>query len=497
MWAILNYIFRNKFSSQTDQIPDKLTCNSGQHISDPVRILDTLNEYFTTIAEKLKNDLLQQNGNRIPPETTISEADSSIRMVPTTRKEIKDIITNLKNDSATGLDKISTKILKDLSEDLNPHLVRTINKLMKQGEFLTTFKTARIVALHKDGAKDCPGNYRPIAIISNLSKIYEKILYNRIYNYLNDSNFFDEKQFGFLPHSNTTSAALSATSRIRTSMDKGCFTASIFIDVSKAFDCVDHAILQKKLLISGIRGNAYKIIQDYLFGRTQVVSTSTRKSPPRFMTHGIPQGSALSSLLFLIYINDILKLPLKGHLQLYADDAILTYSDHDFQRMQRNMREDLNLIYDWFYANLLSFNIRKTKYIIFYQKNKNIPNPDPLIVRNAEIERVTKTKYLGLILDEKLSWNEHIEYIKTKIRPFISMLRRTSYVLPSTTRLSVYHSYIHCHLSYLISVWGYTGTTRLEELTRFQNKAIRLIYWQEYRQGLSTDDLYKKYNILK
>jgi hypothetical protein len=198
----------------------------------------------------------------------------------------------------------------------------------------------------------------------------------------------------------------------------------------------------------------------------------------------------------LMVIN-ILKLPLEGHLQLYADDAILIYSDHDFQRMQRNMREDLNLIYDWFYANLLSFNIRKTKYIIFYQKNKNIPNPDPLIVRNAEIERVTKTKYLGLILDEKLSWNEHIEYIKTKIRPFISMLRRTSYLLPSTTRLSVYHSHIHCHLSYLISVWGYTGSTRLEELTRFQNKAIRLIYWQEYRQGLSTDDLYKKYNILK
>jgi len=391
-------------------------------------------------------------------------------MTPTSRREIKNIISNLRNDSAAGLDKISSRILKNLSDDLNPHLVRTINKQMRQGEFLTSFKATRIVALHKDGPKNSPGNYRPIAIISNLSKIYEKIIYNRVFNFLNDISFFDEKQFGFLPHSNTTSAALSAVSKIKKSMDKGCFTASIFIDVSKAFDCVDHSILLHKLYQSGIRGPAHKIIQDYLFGRTQIVSSSFGKSPPRFMTHGVPQGSSLSALLFLIYINDILKLPLKSYLQLYADDAILIYSDLDFHRMQQNMKEDLNTIYDWFYTNLLSFNVRKTKYVIFCQKNKQIPSPDPLCVHGSTVERVTRIKYFGLILDDKFNWNEHISHIKSKIRPFLSMLRRTSYLLPPATRLSVYYSHIHCHLTYLASVWGFAGNTRIEELVRFQNK---------------------------
>jgi hypothetical protein len=454
-------------------------------------------EYFATIAENLKENLLDENFNQPTTLTMTYDSDRSILMYPTTRTEIKSIIDGLKNDAASGLDACSSKILKKLSDDLSPFLVRAVNKSMRDGRFPTGFKAARIVAIHKGGNKLDPGNYRPIAVLSCLSKIFERVLYNRIANFLEGTDFFDSNQFGFLPRSSTTSAALAAVSRIRMSLDKGCYTAAIFIDVSKAFDCVDHSILLTKLFRCGVRGNGFKIIQDYLFARTQVISSSQGESSSKFMTRGVPQGSSLSALLFLIYINDIFELPLKGHLQLYADDAILIYSESDYDELQRHMKEDLLKIYDWFYNNLLSFNVSKTKYIIFNPKNKNIPQPNRLLVRGAEIERVRCIKYLGLMIDEKMDWTEHISYIKTKIRPFLAMLRRTTYLIPSSTRLSVYYSYIHCHLTYLAPLWGYTTNTRLDELTRFQNKAIRLIFWQDYRGGTNTEDLFRKYHILR
>jgi hypothetical protein len=159
----------------------------------------------------------------------------------------------------------------------------------------------------------------------------------------------------------------------------------------------------------------FKIIQDYLFARTQVISLSRGESSSKFMTRGVPQGS-LSALLFLIYIKDIFELSLRGHLQLYADDAILIYYESNYDELQRHMREDLLKIHNWFYNNLLSFNFNKTKYIIFNPKNKKIPQPNRLQVRGAEIERVRYTKHLGVMIDEKMDWSEHISYIKTKIR---------------------------------------------------------------------------------
>jgi hypothetical protein len=174
-----------------------------------------------------------------------------------------------------------------------------------------------------------------------------------------------------------------------------------------------------------------------------------RESSSKFMIRGNPQGSSLSALLFLIlYINDIFELPLRGHLQLYDDDAILILN---YDELQRHMREYLLKIHDWFYKNLLSFNVSKTKYIIFNPKNKNIPQsqPNQFLVRGAEIERGKYTKYLGLRIDDKMNWSARISYIKTKIRPFLVMLRRNTYLIPSSTRLSVYYSFIQCHLTYL------------------------------------------------
>jgi hypothetical protein len=171
---------------------------------------------------------------------------------------------------------------------------------------------------------------------------------NRIVNFFAGTDFFDFNLFGFLPRSSTTSGALAAFSRIRMSLDRGCYTAAIFIDFSKAFDCVDHSILLTKLFRFGVHRNGFQIIQDYLSARSQVISSSRGESSSKCMTHGVSQGSSLSALLY-----DIFELPLRGHLQLYADDAILIYSESNYDELQRHMREDLLKIHDWFYNNFL------------------------------------------------------------------------------------------------------------------------------------------------
>ena len=215
------------------------------------------------------------------------------------------------------------------------------------------------------------------------------------------------------------------------------------------------------------------------------------RSEYQYVRHGVPQGSTLSSILFLLFINDIFDLRLRGKLQLFADDAILIHANKNCLRLHQ-------LINEWFYENLLTLNVEKTKFIFFKTRNKPLTELPPVFIDGTEIERVSHNKYLGLMLDEQLNWGHHISLIRKTVNPYLCMLRRTAYLLPSCTRLSVYYSYIHCHFMYLISLWGFTTDYNLTDLQVLQNKAIRAIFWQEYQEpSVNTDSLFNKYRILK
>lgn len=216
------------------------------------------------------------------------------------------------------------------------------------------------------------------------------------------------------------------------------------------------------------------------------------------IAHAVPQGSRLSTLLFLIYVNDIFDLPIKAYMQLYADDILLIYTAQDKRTLFDDATGDLELIHDWFYHNLLSFNITKSKYMIVAPKGKDTETTLTLAVKGQRMERVETYKYLGLVIDSRLTWEPHVDLIKGKIKPFLALLRRTASMLPTEIKLSVYYAYIHSLLTCLSSVWGSTGSTRIMELERLQNKAVRFIFWREYRgSGTSTRDLFRKYNILR
>ena len=388
--------------------------------------------------------------------------------------------------------------MKKIGDIFIEAMTGAINRSLKEATFPDTFKVARVTPIFKGGDSTKCSNYRPVSIIPNPSKIPETVIYNRLEQFARENNLIHENQFGFMKGSSTISAVLTAVYKCIDSVEAKRSTALIFIDIQKAFDCVDHALLLEKLEQLGIRGQMFEILRNYLFARRQKVRAGGHSSEYRYTRCGIPQGSVLSTLLFILFINDVFRLSLRGHLQLFADDAVLVYSCPDLTTLARDMEHDLEALYNWFYNNMLTFNTSKTKYMIIQQTGLVVDTFPTISVRSIPVERVYIYKYLSLLIDHRLRWTEHVDFVKSKIRPFLAVLRRCSYLVPECSKLSLYYSSVHSHFLYLLSIWGVTAVSRLEELARMQNKAIRYIFWREYHHGgLSTADLYRKYRILK
>lgn len=500
MWQAMKYIFRKK-STNANDLPSTLATEDESETTNPQIIVETFSDYFTNVGDQI-NENLAQTFNHLPRSTTqLQEMNASIHLYNTNQDELNKIIKALKTNAAAGIDGICAKDLKAVSTSLAKALVTPINECLRRGTFPSTLKETKIKAIYKGkGSKKKCTNYRPISVISNLSKILEKLLYQRFYDFLINQNVISERQFGFLPLSSTTTAALHAITRIQKSLDNQDMlsTAALFIDVAKAFDSVNHSLLLDKLQSTGIRGKAYAIIEDYLFGRKQVVQAGELISNNKFMRHGVPQGSSLSSLLFLVYVNDCLKLNFHGCIQMYADDTVIVYSCKDDQELYNEMQNDLNLINNWMYNNHMSFNATKTEYILFKKKTQQSRILPPIYINGIPINKTSQARYLGLVIDDTLTWKPHIDYIKKTLIPYIYVLRQTRYLMPMNTKLSLYYSYIHSHLSYMSAIWGYANTTYQRQLQVLQNKAIRNLFWQEYRDAQTdTNDLYQRHSILK
>lgn len=498
LWQVIRYILTNKKSSSSKKLPSEIQTSNGVMLTDPQAISDELVDFFSNVAEDLKTNLLQSNNYRPIMNTLTKSLDCSIRLTPTNPTEVSKVIRDLKIKSAMGFDYVSPRFIKYNNKIMSEQLAFGNNEMFKSGCFPETFKKARLSCIFKNGDARCCTNYRPVSVLPAMTKVSEKLLYDRIFKFLNNNNFFHPNQFGFIPETNTTGAALYAINNIIEAIESRNVAITLFIDVSKAFDCVNHALLLDKLSSIGISGKCFDLISSYLFGRTQCMQNENVTSHERPIRHGVPQGSRLSALLFLIYINDIFEIELEGQMQLYADDIMIIYKGKDVEHMSEIISRDLIKLNDWFYNNLLSFNTSKTKYMIIAPKNKRIEQSAVIVVNGCPIERVYSYKYLGLIFDHKLMWNDHVSYIKKKLKPILALFRKTSYLLPSCTKLSVYYSHFHTHLTYMASVWGATADVRLAEIERMQNKAIRFIFWHEYRHGgLSTDEIYAKHRILK
>jgi hypothetical protein len=346
--------------------------------------------------------------------------------------------------------------------------------LFDRGEFPDCLKIAKIFPVHKEGDRREANNYRPIAVLPILSKIFEITINNRIIDFLTKKNILNKNQFGFTKGSSTASAVINLIHHIINGLEKKKKTASLFIDLRKAFDCVNHRILLKHLWKIGFRGKAHALLTSYLMNRRQFVRIGETDGNILINKCGVPQGSILGPTLFLIYINSIFDLELSGKIQLYADDAVLTYTENSDDDLYIAMSTDLRILNEWFIQNRLTINAKKTQFIKFKSKNSPITDNFNFIqFANEKIYSTENYKYLGLWIDANLNFGFHITAIKKRVAPIVGALwRMRRHVTPDILN-NIYFAYVHSHISYLISLWGMTGVTRLHAIEVLQNKALK------------------------
>lgn len=339
-------------------------------------------------------------------------------------------------------------------------------------------KLARVIALYKKGDDTLPSNYRPISLLSVLDKLLEKIVYRRLIEFLDMHKVIINNQFGFRKNHTTTMALLHAIETCYREIDKNNYVLGIFFDLQKAFDTVDHNILLDKLQNYGIRGLMHKWITSYLSHRKQFTVVNDCHSQTCELSCGIPQGSVLGPLLFILYVNDIQNAVPDAQLELFADDTNMFKVGSNLSTLQTEANNDLSKLQEWFLANKLSINIDKTNYCIFAPKSErssvNVASLN-IVIGNQAIQRVETCKYLGVTLDDRLKWDSHINSIYNKIIKFTSLLYKIRPIVPLACLKKLYYALIYPHLLYGIEIYANTSKTHLDKLCKLNNKLLRIL----------------------
>ena len=330
--------------------------------TNPTSMSSIFNKFFATIGVKLAEKFTMNT----PTTNGVNQASSNFAFKTISCESVTKKIKELKPNKAVGLDKVSSRMLKDAADIVAPSLTSLFNISINNGCFPSTWKLAKISPLFKKGSKQDPSNYRPISVLPTISKLLEKAVHMQLYSYLRDNNLLSQKQFGFRLNSSTVTASAMFTDKTLSAMDKGQLTGAVFIDLTKAFDTVNHSILLSKLCSLGVLNDspAYNWFESYLSNRCQVTVCNGTKSCPETVQIGVPQGSILGPLLFTLYINDLPDYLEHCDVTLYADDTVLFISDKSLHNIKSYMNSDLEKLNNWLKLNHLTLSISKSKFMI-------------------------------------------------------------------------------------------------------------------------------------
>ena len=347
---------------------------------------------------------------------------------------------------------------------------------MTSGTVPIEWKTARVIPLFKEGQSNDMSNYRPISILPAVSKILGRAVQRQLTKYLHEHKLLSPYQNGFRKMHSTEFTVISLTDTIRRNIHQGQLTGTVFIDMSKGFDSINHVLLLEMLRSFGIMNEEILWFENYISDRTQVVDYQNTFPEPQPITSGVPQESILGPLLFVLFVNDMPDLVKTSHLLMYADDAVLYCADKDVHVIERKLNEELNTIATWLSEISLFLNKKKTKCMLFgtCPKLKNIIGFN-IKIQNYVIENVTEFSYLGIVLDKCLSWNDHIKYVISRAGKRIGMLGRIRSNLTIYCANTVYTSYIRPILDYCDTVWSCCGKGNTKLIEKLQRRAARIV----------------------
>jgi hypothetical protein len=497
-WQVINYITQRK--ERNSQSTGLLETESTPH-----EAVDKVNSYFSSVGKLLADDIKslapQVTGLNTYSNNVVNPLVSSFAFFYTDPDEVRSVLMALKSDSAPGWDKIPTCLLKAAHKEIVPIIAHLANLCFEQGTFPLAFKEAIVTPVHKSGDETIMSNYRPISVLPSISKILEKLINTRLLNYLSKHGLLSPTQYGFRRGKCTEDAILALTSLITGNVDSGNRCLAVFLDLKKAFDTVSVTILLQKLEMIGIRGTALSLFTDYLSGRRQRVKIAGFTSSDKIVNYGVPQGSVLGPTLFLIYINSLSNMIMEGgHVFSYADDTVLVFSGKTWDVVKTFTEAGLLKVANWLDMNLLTLNALKTNYICFCIDDRTQPPTDfeikihkcMSIIGSAcsctKIDKVKNTKYLGIMLDQRLSWHAHIELIMSRTRKLIWVFKILRHVATVHLLKQIYISLAQSVISYCLPVWGGASKLKFLDLERAQRSLLKVIYFRPYR--FPTEDLY-------
>jgi hypothetical protein len=497
IWGTINEVLNRK---NKDQLSDHFVIDN-EVTYDKKKIANGFNNYFSTIgpnlAKKIRPSKIHYseytkkyiNGRNIP----------DFKIPTITSEKILYFARTLNDKRSQGPDQLSSYIMKIAAKTIPNHFASIINLSINNGFVHERFKATTISPIYKADDRTNLGNHRPIALINSCSKLLEKIVSYYVIKHLTANNIFFKNQFGFRPGYSVHHATLKMISIIQRQIDKKKSIGSLFIDLSKAFDLLNHDILFDKLEMYGIKGTYLKWFKSYFFNRKINTKYENELSNNVKLEVGVPQGSILGPLTFNIYVNDISSAIDTGDIILYADDTTLLISDDTTDLIAAKIKSEGDKLVDWFLSNKLSMNLKKTKTMYFNPKlSKNADQK--LTLDNIEIEQIGESpelktrsfKFLGYHIDEALSYKYHIEHIRKKANIGNFQLNKIKHALNPNTKVLIYFALIHSHLNFGSHLWIDSKKKNIKKLQIIQNKSIRAIHNLQYN---AHTNIYKKNTI--
>lgn len=478
-WEIINNIL-GRNGKQTEYLPDLKNKN--------INLANVFNNHFLSLG-----NISVSCSDKEKFRTYFTEnISSSLFLKPVDDAEVLKLLKNVSSNSP-GYDEIPPKLIMKVSSEIVIPLTHIINESFSKGAYPDNLKIAKVIPIFKSGDLNDVNNFRPISLLPAFNKIFEKCLSYRLVNYLESKSLISANQFGFRSNRSTETAILNFVAEIYKCLDQGDNVVGIFLDLSKAFDSLNHDILFHKLENLGIRGVSLKLFRSYLKNRSQSVYYDNTFSTRLNIHKGVPQGSVLGPILFLIYINDIEKASNEFKFTMYADDTSLIISDKNKGKLHAQCQFELEKINQWIESNFLKLNIKKTNYIFFQNRSKHETFPD-LKLNGHVLLQSQSTKFLGVLIDDHINWNKQIDYICDKICRTCGVLYKIKRFLTDEAMRSLYFTLVYSHLIYCVSIWSFTWPSFVRKISVAQNKIIRCIMGMKKFE--STKSTYQSAKIL-
>ena len=439
---------------------------------------ECLNKHFTMVAEKtITTDRTNQNDLQILKDYCRSkEIRNPLQFNFTSVIAIYKDLSSLKSSKSRGSDDLDSKIIKISAPFISESLTYIYNLCIDKCYYPQAFKDAKVLPLLKSGDPRDPSNYRPISILSILSKPLEKHLRQNLQSHFTRYSLFHPNQSGFMKNHSCQTALTNLIEQWHANINNNILSGAVFADFTKAFDVINHTLLLRKLNLYGLSPEAIKLLLSFLFNRRQVVLQGSETSSLMLLKHGVPQGSVLGPILFSIYIND-LPLYISSPVELFADDTTIHNQGKTLHALSSHLQQDIDKLTLWADLNHMSLHAQKSKSMLVTtrQKRQNLNKSLTLKVGDRFLEEVTSHKLLGIILDNNLSWAHHVSGLCKKISKKVFQLNRIKHFLDKHTRKLFFHAYIQPDIDFASTCWDGASSACLKPLESLFRRSIKII----------------------